>query len=52
MDTTSVTKTPRDCLVTIAAVSTHELSDTERMVRLMGQVAGVRLAYKPLQQGE
>ena len=28
--------------------STHYLSDTERMVRLMGQVHGARLSYKPL----
>lgn len=26
----------------------HTLSDTERMVRLMGQVPGARLSYKPL----
>jgi hypothetical protein len=31
--------------------STHNLSDTERMVRLMGQVHGVRLSYRPLAQG-
>jgi len=28
--------------------STHTLSDTERMVRLMGQVPGRRLIYRPL----
>ena len=28
--------------------STHDLSDTERMVRLMGQVQGIRLSYRPL----
>ena len=26
----------------------HELSDTERMMRLMGQVPGRRLSYRPL----
>src|SRR5664280_1930815 len=26
----------------------HDLSDTERMVKLMGQVPGIRLSYKPL----
>jgi transposase-like protein len=31
--------------------STHYLSDTERMVRLMGQVHGARLSYRPLTQG-
>jgi hypothetical protein len=28
--------------------STHEISDTERMIRLMGQVHGKRLTYRPL----
>jgi hypothetical protein len=30
---------------------THFLSDTERMVKLMGQVAGIRLSYRPLTTG-
>ena len=29
----------------------HELSDTERMVKLMGQVPGIRLSYRPLTAG-
>jgi hypothetical protein len=28
--------------------STHKISDTERMVRLMGQVHGKRVSYRPL----
>jgi transposase-like protein len=31
--------------------STHGESDTERVVRLMSQVRGVRLSYRPLAQG-
>ncbi len=30
--------------------SSHQLSDTERMVHLMGQVPGKRLSYRPLTQ--
>jgi transposase-like protein len=29
----------------------HDLSDTERMVKLMGQVPGVRLSYRPFAEG-
>jgi hypothetical protein len=32
-------------------LSTHGLTDTDRMVKLMGQVQGVRLSYKPLTAG-
>jgi hypothetical protein len=31
--------------------STHDLSDTQRMVKLMGQVSGARLGYSPLTSG-
>jgi hypothetical protein len=30
--------------------STHGLSDTERKAKLMNQVPGIRLSYKPLAQ--
>jgi transposase-like protein len=31
--------------------SSHDISDTERMVRLMGQVHGKRVSYRPLTRG-
>jgi transposase-like protein len=31
--------------------STHDISDTERIVKLLGQVMGVRLSYRPLAAG-